>query len=103
MNLEELGLNSMMLNMIKPYIPKITKNILPVINEQVAKVLRESDAQLRDGEVQSAVMIFKDKNDNVYLSITKLSEDDKVIRQSMPVLLTEFFKELIDNALNEKK
>lgn len=103
MNLEELGLNSMMLNMIKPYIPKITKNILPVINEQVAKVLRESDAQLRDGEVQSAVMIFKDKNDNVYLSITKLSEDDKVMRQSMPVLLTEFFKELIDNALNEKK
>lgn len=103
MNLEELGLNSMMLNMIKPYIPKITKNILPVINEQVAKVLHESDAQLRDGEVQSAVMIFKDKNDNVYLSITKLSEDDKVMRQSMPVLLTEFFKELIDNALNEKK
>lgn len=103
MNLEELGLNSMMLNMIKPYIPKITKNILPMINEQVAKVLRESDAQLRDGEVQSAVMIFKDKNDNVYLSITKLSEDDKVMRQSMPVLLTEFFKELIDNALNEKK
>lgn len=103
MNLEELGLNSMMLNMIKPYIPKITKNILPVINEQVAKVLRESDTQLRDGEVQSAVMIFKDKNDNVYLSITKLSEDDKVMRQSMPVLLTEFFKELIDNALNEKK
>ena len=103
MNLEELGLNSMMLNMIKPYIPKITKNILPVINEQVAKVLRESDAQLRDGEVQSAVMIFNDKNDNVYLSITKLSEDDKVMRQSMPVLLTEFFKELIDNALNEKK
>ena len=103
MNLEELGLNSMMLNMIKPYIPKITKNILPVINEQVAKVLRESDAQLMDGEVQSTVMIFKDKNDNVYLSITKLSEDDKVMRQSMPVLLTEFFKELIDNALNEKK
>lgn len=103
MNLEELGLNSMVLNMIKPYIPKITQKILPVINEQVAKVLRESDAQLRDGEVQSAVMIFKDKNDNVYLSITKLSEDDKVMRQSMPVLLTEFFKELIDNALNEKK
>ena len=34
---------------------------------------------------------------------SKLSEDDKVMRQSMPVLLTEFFKELIDNVLNEKK
>lgn len=103
MNLEELGLNSMMLNMIKPYIPKITQKILPMVNDQIAKVLTESDAQLRDGEVQSAVMIFKDENDNVYLSITKLSEDDKVMRQSMPVLLTKFFKKLIDNALNEKK
>lgn len=103
MNLEELGLNSMVLNMIKPYIPKITQKILPMVNDQIAKVLTESDATLTGEEAQSAVMIFKDKSDNVYLTVAKLSEDDQIKSTTPPVLLRDFFGELINNALNEKK
>ena len=67
MNLEDLGLNSMVVNLLKPALPKITAKILPMINEQIAKVLHESDNELQEGEAQSAVMIFKDKKDDLLL------------------------------------
>ena len=48
MNLEDLGLNSMVVNLLKPALPKITAKILPMINEQIAKVLHESDNELQE-------------------------------------------------------
>ena len=103
MNLEDLGLNSMVVNLLKPALPKITAKILPMINEQIAKVLHESDNELQEGEAQSAVMIFKDKKNDVYLTIAKMSANDQIMRNTKPVLLREFFESLINNALNEQK
>lgn len=101
--LEDFGLNSMIVGLIRPHVPKIAAKILPVINDELVKVLYQSDCERMDDEAQSAIMLFRDKQDDIYLTVCKLSEDDRILRMSPPLQMKEYLTKLINEALNAQE
>jgi hypothetical protein len=88
------------LKLLKPKLPQLADNFLPMVTEQFASILKESDNDLTGEERESAIMIFKDSTtDDIFFTITKLSADEKVLRASTPVKLETFLGELIKQAI----
>lgn len=99
MTFEDLGINSMLVGLLKPHVPKIAAKVLPVINDELVKVLYQSDCERMDDEAQSAIMLFRDKHDDIYMTVSKLSADDRILRTSQPLQLKQFLTNLLDEAL----
>ena len=96
MKKDDSGLSGMLMGIIRPYVPKIIERFLPMLNDELVKVLYQSDTERVDDEVQSTIMLFRDGKDDVYFTVSKLSEDDKVLRMSRPVLLKEYLAAIIN-------
>ena len=101
--LEDLGINSILVGLIRPHVPKIAAKVIPVINDELVRVLYQSDCECMDDEAQSAIMLFRDKQDDVYMAVCKLSEDDKILRMSKPVQMKQYITELINEALKAQE
>lgn len=101
--LEDLGINSILVGLIRPHVPKIAAKVIPVINDELVRVLYQSDCERLDDEAQSAIMLFRDKQDDVYMSVCKLSKDDKILRMSKPVQMKQYITELINEALKAQE
>jgi len=101
--LYDIGINSMLVGLIRPHVPKIAAKILPIINDELVKVLYQSDCERLEEEAQSAIMLFRDKQDDIFLSVCKLSEDDRILRISQPRQMKEYLTSLINETLNAQE
>lgn len=101
--IDDTGLNSMIVGLIRPHVPKIAAKILPIINDELVKILYQSDCERLDDEAQSAIMLFRNKEDDIYLSVCKLSEDDRILRMSQPRQMKEYLTSLINETLNAQE
>lgn len=102
-DLDDLGINSMLVGLIRPHVPKIAAKILPILNDELVKILYQSDCERLDDETQSAIMLFRDKQDNIFLSVCKLSDNDHILRMSKPVQMKEYLTTLINESLSSQE
>lgn len=102
-DLDDLGINSMLVGLIRPHVPKIAAKILPILNDELVKILYQSDCERLDDETQSAIMLFRDKQDNIFLSVCKLSDNDRILRMSKPVQMKEYLTTLINESLSSQE
>lgn len=86
-------------NFVKPYLPKITRDFLPKVNDELAAALFKEDENLQDGECESVFMISRD-DQVVYLRVVQLDKDAHVVRSSERRTVTDYLQSIISQAFN---
>lgn len=82
---------------VKPYIPKISREFLPKVNEELVAALYREDEQLQEGENETVFMISRDGED-AYLRTVQLDENARVVRSSEKRKVSAYLESIINQA-----
>lgn len=84
-------------NLVKPYLPKISREFLPKVNEELVAALFKEDEQLQEGESETVFMISRDGND-AYLRTVQLDKNAHVMRSSDKRKVATYLESIINHA-----
>ena len=90
---------SLLKNLIKPYLPRITNEFLPKLEEELAAALYKEDESLQDGETESVFMLSRE-GDETYLRLVQLDDQARVVRSSEKRRVTDYLQSVINQAFN---
>ena len=82
---------------IKPHLPKITREFLPKINDELVAALYKENEQLQDDGCETVFMISYEGED-AYVRIVVLDENACVIRSSEKRKITDYLQSIINQA-----
>lgn len=83
--------------LVKPYLPKITRDFLPKVNNELVAALYKEDENLQDGEKETVFMISRD-GENAYLRTVQLDENAHVVRSSDKRKVSSYLESIINQA-----
>ena len=83
--------------LVKPYLPKVSREFLPKVNDELVAALFKEDEQLLDGESESVFMISYEGKD-AYVRTVKLDENARVVRSSEKRKVTDYLQSIINQA-----
>lgn len=83
--------------LIKPYLPKISREFLPKVNDELVAALFKENEQLHDGESETAFMVSYEGSD-AYIRTVKLDNNAHVVRSSTKRKVTDYLESIINQA-----
>lgn len=86
-------------NLVKPYLPKITREFLPAVNKELVAALYKEDEQLQEDESETVFMISRDGED-AFLRTVRLDKNARVVHSSDKRKVTEYLESIITKAFN---
>ena len=84
-------------NLVKPHLPKISREFLPQVNKELVSALYKEDEQLQEDESETVFMISRDGN-NAYIRTVQLDESAHVVRSSGKRMVTDYLQSIINQA-----
>lgn len=84
-------------NLVKPYLPKISREFLPQVNKELVSALYKEDENLQEGESETVFMISRDEKD-AYIRTVQLDENAHVVRSSEKRKVSDYLQSIINQA-----
>lgn len=84
-------------NLVKPYLPKITREFLPKVSEELVAALYKEDEDLQEDETETVFIISREGKE-AYLRTVQLDENAKVVRSSDKRKVTAYLESIINQA-----
>ena len=84
-------------SLVKPYLPKISREFLPQVNQELVSALFKEDENLQDGESETVFMISRDDKD-AYIRTVQLDENARVVRSSEKRKVSDYLQSIINQA-----
>ena len=88
------GMNPIMRNVVKSFIPMISQN-LGAVNDYLVNYL--AGVELQQGEARASIVCSTATDGQVYIIVCTFDENDKVIRLVSKSTVTEFIQLIIKN------
>ena len=83
--------------LVKPYLPKISREFLPKVNDELVGALFHENEHLLDDESETVFIISYEGTD-AYLRTVQLDKDARVIRSSAKRKVTDYLESIINQA-----
>ncbi len=84
-------------SLVKPYLPKISREFLPQVNQELVSALFKEDENLQDGESETVFMISRDDKD-AYIRTVQLDKNARVVRSSEKRKVSDYLQSIINQA-----
>ena len=88
----------MLLPLIKPYLPGLTEKVLPMLNQEIAKVLCQADEERVGDEAESVIMLSRD-GEEVYLRLVRLNTNGQVTRATEPTKVSTYLENILKQVI----
>lgn len=84
-------------DLVKPYLPKISREFLPQVNKELVSALYKEDENLQEGESETVFIISRDEKD-AYIRTVQLDENAHVVRSSEKRKVSDYLQSIINQA-----